>query len=101
MEAIDAPARAREAGERLTSAALAVPGVSGVRGLGLLLAVELDGLNAPAVAARCLEEGLVVNGVTPTAVRMAPPLVVEDAHIAEAMALFGSVLAAEREATGG
>lgn len=98
MEAIDAPAQARDAGAKLTEAAMALPDVSGVRGLGLLLAVELDGLDAPAVAARCLAEGLVVNGVTPTAIRMAPPLIIDDAHIAEAMALFGSVLAAQREA---
>ncbi len=101
MEAIDAPARAREASERLTAAAMALPDVTGVRGLGMLLAIELDGLNAPAVAARCLAEGLVVNGVTPTAIRMAPPLNIEAEHIAEGMALFGSVLAAEREAAGG
>ena len=98
MEAIDAPTRAREAGQRLTSAAMALPEVSGVRGLGLLLGIELEGLNAPAVAARCLAEGLVVNGVTPTAIRMAPPLNISDEHIAEGMALFGSVLTAEREA---
>ena len=71
-----------------------------MRGLGLLLAIELDGLNAPAVAARCLSEGLVVNGVTPTAIRMAPPLIISDGHIAEAMALFASALAAEREGLG-
>jgi len=98
MEAIDAPALSRAAGEKLTRAAMALPDVVGVRGLGLLLAIELDGLDAPAVAARCLEAGLVVNGVTPTAIRMAPPLIVEDEHIAEAMALFGSVLATSRQA---
>ncbi|MGB5760110.1 MAG: aspartate aminotransferase family protein, partial [Acidimicrobiales bacterium] len=58
----------------------------------LLLAVELDGVDAPAVAADCLTAGLVVNGVTPTAIRMAPPLIIEDAHIAEAAAVLGSVL---------
>ncbi len=100
MEAIDAPARAREAGEQLTAALLALPDVVGVRGLGLLLAAELDGLDARSVAARCLADGLVVNGVTPTAIRLAPPLIIEPAHIAEAVAILGSVLADERAAAG-
>lgn len=99
MEAIDVPRLARQAGERLTTAAMAIPEVTGVRGLGLLLAIELDGLNAPAVAARCLADGLVVNGVTASAIRMAPPLIVDDQHIAEAMAIFGNALAAERAAS--
>ncbi|MGI9596030.1 MAG: aminotransferase class III-fold pyridoxal phosphate-dependent enzyme, partial [Acidimicrobiales bacterium] len=93
MEAIDAPALAEAAGARLTEAMMALPQVTGVRGLGLLLAVEVEGVNAPAVAADCLAAGLVVNGVTPTAIRMAPPLIIEDAHIAEAAAILGSVLA--------
>ncbi|MEM9563252.1 MAG: acetylornithine/succinylornithine family transaminase [Actinomycetota bacterium] len=98
MQAIDAPARAREAGEQLTAALLALPDVVAVRGLGLLLAAELDGLDARSVASRCLAGGLVVNGVTPTAIRLAPPLIIEPAHIAEAMAILGSVLAEERAA---
>ena len=93
MEAIDAPRLATEAGAKLTDAMMALPAVTGVRGLGLLLAVELEGVNAPAVAADCLQAGLVVNGVTPTAIRMAPPLIIQDAHIAEAAAILGSVLA--------
>ncbi len=96
MEAIDVPALTTETGQKLTAAAQAIPQVSGVRGLGLLLAIELaDGLNGPEVAAQCLAEGLVVNGVTPTAVRVAPPLIIDDEHIAEAMSILGSVLAAQ------
>ena len=93
MVSIDAPALARSAGERVTEAMMGLPQVSGVRGLGLLLAVELEGVNAPAAAARCLEEGLVVNGVTPTAIRLAPPLVIGDTEIAEAVSILGPILA--------
>ena len=39
---------------------------------------------APAVAAACLEAGLVVNAVTPTALRFAPSLLVTDDEIAMA-----------------
>jgi acetylornithine aminotransferase/acetylornithine/N-succinyldiaminopimelate aminotransferase len=35
----------------------------------------------------------VVNNVTPTAVRLAPPLTVSDAEVDEAVAILGDVLA--------
>ncbi|MGF1662466.1 MAG: aminotransferase class III-fold pyridoxal phosphate-dependent enzyme, partial [Kineosporiaceae bacterium] len=53
----------------------------GVRGEGLLLAVELDGPVAPAAAAAALDAGYVVNAVAPDALRLAPPLVVTDDQI--------------------
>jgi predicted acetylornithine/succinylornithine family transaminase len=100
MEAVDAPARAREMGERVRSAALALPQVTGVRGLGLLLAIEIDGLDARRVAARCLEEGLVVNGVTANALRVAPSLLIEDDHVTQAMTTLGAILADEAARVG-
>lgn len=103
MIEMDAPACATAAGARLGTALEAVPGVVGVRGLGLLLAAELDpalGRTAGQVAAECLTAGLVVNGVTPSAVRFAPPLVVADDEIDEAVARFASVLAQPTAETG-
>ncbi len=81
MEAEDVPARAARAGARLTEALAGVPGVAEVRGLGLLLAVELDGRDARAVNAALLDAGLVANAVTPTALRLAPSLLVSDDEI--------------------
>lgn len=92
MVSIDAPRLAAETGAALSQAMLGLPQVSGVRGLGMLLALELEGVNAPTAAARCLEEGLVVNGVTPTALRLAPPLIIGDAEIAEAVSILGPIL---------
>lgn len=92
MERIDAPALSAKAGAKLTDAVMKLPQVSGVRGLGMLLAVELVGYNAPAVAARCLEKGLVLNGVTPTALRMAPALTISDAEIDEGVGILVDVL---------
>ena len=92
MVSIDAPARAVEAGAAITEAMMGLPKVSGVRGLGLLLAVELADVDARDVAARCLQEGLVVNGVTPSALRLAPSLIITDEHIAEAAKILGGVL---------
>lgn len=66
--------------------------ITALRGLGLLLGVELA-LPAPPVAAACAEAGLLVNAVRPTTLRLAPPLVVTDAEVDEAIAILGRVLA--------
>jgi acetylornithine/N-succinyldiaminopimelate aminotransferase len=93
MEAEDVPARAARAGTRLTERLSALPGVAGVRGQGLLLAVELDGHDARTVNAALLDAGLVANAVTPTALRLAPSLLISDAEIDEAVALIAGALA--------
>ncbi len=101
MQAEDVPARAERAGVRLTQALEALPTVRAVRGAGLLLAVELaEGLDAKAVADGCLEAGLVVNAVTPTALRLAPPLLVSDDEIDEAAGILATVLAGSGDGTG-
>jgi predicted acetylornithine/succinylornithine family transaminase len=92
MQRIDAPAAAAAAGQTLTAALLQLPQVSSVRGLGLLLAVELVGVEAGPVAARCLERGLVLNAVTPTALRLTPPLIITTDHISEGVAILAGVL---------
>ena len=93
MEEEDVPARARRAGARLTEALEAVPGVTAVRGLGLLVAAELEpDRTAGDVAAAALEAGLVVNAVTPSALRLAPSLLVTDGEIEEAVAILAKVL---------
>jgi predicted acetylornithine/succinylornithine family transaminase len=93
MEAEDVPARAARAGEQLTTALAALPKVVEVRGLGLLLAAELaPGVDAAAVVRACLERGLVLNAVTPTALRFAPSLLVGEDEIAAAVDILDSVL---------
>jgi predicted acetylornithine/succinylornithine family transaminase len=96
MEAEDVPQRATRAGAALAAALTAQPMVTGVRGLGLLLAVELDvdrlGVSAAQVAAELLDRGVVVNAVTPTALRLAPSLLITDDEIAEAAERIASVL---------
>ena len=63
-------------------------GVVEVRGAGLLLAAELAaGIDAKDAAQRCLDAGLVVNAVTPTALRLEPSLLVSDSEIDEAVAI--------------
>jgi acetylornithine/N-succinyldiaminopimelate aminotransferase len=98
MEAIDAPALARDRGEELQGKLMSIPQVVDTRGLGLLIAAEIDtdvvGMTGPEIAAACLAAGLVVNGISPTAIRFAPPLTISSDEIDEALAILASVLAA-------
>jgi acetylornithine/N-succinyldiaminopimelate aminotransferase len=92
MEAEDVPALARCAGARLRAGLGALPGVGDVRGMGLLLAAELTDGGSAGVAARALAGGLVVNAVTPTALRLAPPLLVSDDEIDAAVEILGRAI---------
>jgi predicted acetylornithine/succinylornithine family transaminase len=97
MEAEQVPQRAREAGARLTEALKGVAGVAEVRGLGLLIAAELDpDLPAAAVSAAALELGLVVNAVTPSALRLAPSLLVSHEEIDQGVTILAAATAAVR-----
>jgi acetylornithine/succinyldiaminopimelate/putrescine aminotransferase len=93
MQDEDVPTRAAKAGERLTNALGDVAGVTAVRGLGLLLAVGVEPGTAKDVADALLDEGLVVNAVSPDALRLAPSLLVSDDEIDEAVELIRKVLA--------
>jgi acetylornithine/N-succinyldiaminopimelate aminotransferase len=92
MEAEDVPARAERAGARIRAAATALPGVAEVRGLGLLLAIELEGHDSKEVAARLLELGAIVNAITPTALRLAPSLLITDDEVDHAVTLLAQAL---------
>jgi acetylornithine/succinyldiaminopimelate/putrescine aminotransferase len=100
MEREDVPARATAAGARFTDALGALDHVVGVRGRGLLLAVELD-VPAPDVAALLLESGVVVNAVTPTALRLAPSLLITDDEIDEGVRAIDAALAQVAATSGG
>ena len=93
MEAEDVCGRARKAGARLAAGLEGLPRVVAVRGAGLLLAARLDAPLAKEAATEALARGLLVNAVRPDAVRLAPPLLVSDAEVDEALAVLGAVLA--------
>ncbi len=91
MIRIDAPHLAQLQGAKLESALRGLKGVTQVRGAGLLLAAELQpGIDAKVVQGNLLEKGLVVNAVTATALRLAPPITVSDCEIDEAVAIIAS-----------
>jgi len=75
-----------------------VAGVAGTRGRGLLRAVELDGIPAPAVMAAAREAGFIVNAVTPTALRLAPPLVISEEELQGFLDALPAILDAARTA---
>jgi predicted acetylornithine/succinylornithine family transaminase len=94
MEREDVPARAEASGKRLTAALEALPEVVEVRGWGLLLAAELrPGVPSAEVARRALDAGVVVNAVSPTALRFAPSLLIEHEQLDEAVVALADVLA--------
>ena len=93
----DAPSLAAPRGAELVIALQGLEGVEAVRGLGLLIGVELTAAclqdrTATDVARLCLDAGLIVNGVTSTALRLAPPLTITPAEIIEGVAILASVL---------
>jgi predicted acetylornithine/succinylornithine family transaminase len=99
MEESDVPALAAAAGAQLRAGLSALPGVGAVRGQGLLLAAALERPVAKEVTARALDAGLIVNAVTESAVRLAPPLLVSTAEIEEALAILAEVLAEQKAET--
>jgi predicted acetylornithine/succinylornithine family transaminase len=109
MQDEDVPAKATVAGAKFVEQLQALPAVTQVRGLGLLLAVELDSsllgdAAATQAAARLLDSGVVVNAVTPTALRLAPSLLISDSEIDEAVtalsAVFTELMAEQAGQTG-
>ena len=90
---MNAPEVVMQKGTDLTAKLLTIDGVVNVRGRGLLLAAELSPeLDAKKVAVQLLDKGLVVNGVTSHALRLAPPFTVSSEEIDEAITIMKTVL---------
>jgi predicted acetylornithine/succinylornithine family transaminase len=98
MHTIDAPRLALEKGAMLSGGLGSIDGIASVRGRGLLVAAEIDpdllgDRTAKDVYTACLDRGLVTNAVSPTALRMAPPLTVSEDEIDEALAIIAEAVA--------
>jgi len=96
-------ARSADAGERLiaalSSATAGNMAVGEIRGLGLLIAIELAGDWAAEIVGKALEKGLIVNNVAPNAVRLAPPLIVSDDQIEQAVEILAGILSGYGDAS--
>ncbi|HKG39792.1 MAG TPA: acetylornithine transaminase [Conexibacter sp.] len=89
----DLLASVRELGERLRLGLAELPGVSGVRGRGLMVAFETD--DAPGLVRRALtDERLILNATGPGTVRLLPPLIATAEEIDDALARIGRLLSA-------
>jgi acetylornithine aminotransferase len=68
------------------------PGISEVRGRGLLLGIELSTPSAKKIAAAMLEAGVIVNAANDQTIRIAPPLIVTAVQIDNFLATLKKVL---------
>jgi len=91
---LDLAGRAKRVGATLAAGveALDHPLVAGVRGAGLLLGIVLSAPHATRVEVAARAAGVLVNAVQPDVVRLAPPLVLEDADVARFLTLLPGVL---------
>lgn len=80
--------RAATLGARLLEELTGIFG-DGVRGLGLLVGVELSVPLAQELAAEALERGLLINNATASVIRLCPPLIISDDDVTEAVQILG------------
>jgi len=97
IEREDLVENARAVGERIIERAGGLPGVDHVRGAGLLLGIELVAGNAAEVSEALRARGILVNAITPTALRLVPPLCLSQGEADRFCATFEDVLAARRD----
>ena len=67
--------------------------ITEVRGLGLMVAVELSTETAPQVVDAARERGLLLNAVQPNTLRLVPPLVITRQDVDEAVRILAESLA--------
>ena len=86
-------ANARTVGDHLRAALACLPGITEVRGAGLLIAVELaSGDAAGAAEALRRDHAILVNAVSASALRLCPPLCLSRAQADATIAAIGAVL---------
>ena len=90
--------RARVTGEALVSGLKEIaPHGSEVRGMGLLIGIELSEPVARKVAEEAFDRKVLVNDATPNVVRLAPPLVISDGDVERALDVLDEAFKAVRE----
>jgi acetylornithine/N-succinyldiaminopimelate aminotransferase len=94
VDAIDEEllANVQAMGERLMSGLRELPGVSEVRGAGLLIGADVEGAAAD-VATKALEHRLLVTTCGTNSIRLTPPLTVSAGLVDQALATLREVLA--------
>jgi acetylornithine/N-succinyldiaminopimelate aminotransferase len=80
--------------EQLLAMKAEMPLVAGVRGMGLLLGLELSAPKGTQLEAACRERGLIVNKLQDQLLRLAPPLVLTQAEAEEALGVLREAMLA-------
>ena len=86
-------AKVRTNGEWLREQLAGIPGVSAVRGAGLLTAFELAEANAPKLVTAALDAGFIVNATDDSTIRLAPPLVITKEQLGSFLAVLPQLIA--------
>jgi acetylornithine aminotransferase len=84
--------KVRKQGQTLIQELALIPGVSQVRGAGLLIGIELEITNAIEIARKLANAGVLVNAANSSTIRIAPALIVSDAQIKKFINTFREVL---------
>jgi acetylornithine aminotransferase len=84
--------KVRRQGQVLIQELALIPGVSQVRGAGLLIGIELENANSNEIARKLAEAGVLVNAANSSTIRIAPALIVSDSQIRKFINTFREVL---------
>ena len=84
--------KVRRQGQVLIQELALIPGVSQVRGAGLLMGIELENANSNEIARKLAEAGVLVNAANSSTIRIAPALIVSDSQIRKFINTFREVL---------
>ncbi len=77
---------------RLKELSKKFPVIKEVRGMGMMLAIDIDG-SSPAVANDCMAQGILVNSIAPGTLRFIPPLIVSPKNIDTLIRVLSKTLA--------
>lgn len=67
-------------------------GLKNIRGMGLLIGVDLPQEKGPQIVSECMEAGLIINAPSPGSLRFIPALNVTNAQVDEAMEILTKVM---------
>ncbi len=91
-----APEKAKTLGAALVDRLSGLPGIEEVRGKGLLLGIKLiPRINNVDFVGKALSLGLVLNAQSSNVIRLAPPYIIDESHIDEAVGIMAKLLGGE------
>ncbi len=88
----DLAGNAKKMGEYFMKKLSTLPHIKEVRGQGLLVGVELDGLNSVEVKHKCFDKKLLVTAIGSNIIRMVPPLILTEADCDKAYEILKAAI---------